>query len=111
MRHVIRVVSRIDHGRAHNARVAIDIQASTTVIDIGYRRSQIDVPVLGSGVGVEGVHAVVRGSNVNDVVRAAADADATHNERLRVYLIIYGQPELQAEGVHVHIRLGQDSFA
>src|SRR5579859_5897052 len=93
----------VNYRRTHDSRVAVDIHAARAENGIRDRRAQVDMPILRSAIGIEGVHAVIRGRNVDYVVRATANADVGCHQGRGIYLVVYRVLKQQAKlgGVYV----------
>jgi hypothetical protein len=109
--HVHRSRRRIDGGRAHDSGVAVDVDASRTVVRVGDRGSQVHVPVLRAGIRVERVDTVIGGGNIHHVVRSTGNADVRYHQRLGVDLVVERTLEQQTKLVDIHVRRRQNRFA
>ena len=118
------VCGRINDRRSRDPNKRIDVGgAQVAVGDCGRaagcavgRVEKRDLPEwsgVGAAVvvGVEGVDAVVFGSDEDDVVGAfAGDRDVRHVERLSVDLRVHGLREKFAEGGGIYVCSGEDGF-
>ena len=84
--------------------VATSVQQQSTS-PCGTAVPEISAPVSGGRaiIGVEGVDAVIRGRDINDIVRATADAHSLKVERLRVHVAIDVFLEEFSKGILVDV--------
>ncbi len=68
------------------------------------------MPVLGPAIGIQGVNTIVRRRHVDHIVRAAANTDVRHHQRLCVDLVINRDLEQQAELGSVDVAWRQYGF-
>jgi hypothetical protein len=101
----------VDHGRAGDAHFGGDIAAKIQ-IRIGADRAaagrdQALLPVQRARVGINRIHAVMLGGDVNDVMGAAADGHVGQIQRLGENRAVHRGGEEFAELAAVHVRRGE----